>query len=701
MKNLLAGLLILCSLTARTQVTTFSFTNKPISDVELPNYGRGAHYWNGTQWDNSGAPQVPPGTPTSGAKTHYVRYQWCYMEGAQGVFTFTKASLGNNWWKSLESSLEWCANNGALMGFGGVMTAYDGGDGASYDGGVSQYPYYLHQMMQAETTKDWKYNNRDWIPNWNSPSYLERWRVLNDTALRYILSWQFTPSSGPWAGKLVKGKNLIDFIDLRGYGNFGEWHTWPWTQNQPANAICTDSSMKKIIDIAIDIWGDYPLHIPIAIFDDNGWSESNAFRCWYVLTRKTRHGVVGWRRDNIGDAGYDNFLIGNTWTYGNWKADTAILNRWKYAMITGEPLNGSAPCCPYFYHVRSEIANYHYAGFGNGNYGSRTQQTWDTINAVFKLTGYRYNLTGGYLSTILQPKQDFKIGLTWRNVGASPLYQKRWRVVYQLKNSNNVEVGRWISKLNPYLFLPDSKDTLIPEQFTLGDVLVNGIYKMTVKIEDTTGLCAPLYLALNSPTRNTDGSYTLQDNILLTAPLPIKWHYFNARNKLNRIELAWIVSADEQNDRFEVEKSLDGQHFQTIGVVKRQASWGATEVYKFEDFNISPGNLFYRIRQINLDGTAIYSRVVLERGEVIREVRVSPNPAQDRINVELNSVESGRVRISVYNSEGRLVWEERFTKFTTTTNTILSLKAFPRGTYTLKVTVEGSLQGVHKIIKIN
>lgn len=526
------------------QTTPFSFVNKPLIDPEVNSYGRGAQYWNGTPWDNSSAPQIPNGTNASGAKTYYTRYEWTDLESSQGVYTFTKASLGSNWWKSVENSLEWCANNGALYSLGGVMTAYDGQHGLFYDGAWSVYPPYLHALMQGESaTKDWKYTGtNNWIPNWNSPSYLGRWRALNDTLHKYIKAWRYTPSSGVWAGRLIKGSDIIDYVDLRGFGNFGEWHTYPWGDDgsEPSYAKATDSTFKKLIDISVNIYGDYPLHIPVGAFDDNPWGEGTAFTTWYALTTQTRYGMIGWRRDNIGDVGLDGILIGNTFTYNGWKADTAILNRWKYAMITGEPLNGGGTCCPYYWHIRPEIATYHYAGFGNGNYGSNSSQTWDTIRTTIKLTGYRFNFNGGSMNTTLYQNSSFVVHLNIRNVGAAPLYQKRWRLKYELRNQNDSTLGTFISKFNPYLFLPSSTDSIIRDTFVIdANTPLSCTNKFVFYLEDAMGVLGRLPLTLNSPARNGDGSYTLRTNVCVDkqSALPLRDRDIRSVNTLNQIKV--------------------------------------------------------------------------------------------------------------------------------------------------------------------
>lgn len=708
MKNyFILGIFLLCSLGSKSQVTNFSFTNKPFSDPELPNYHRGAQYWNGTSWGTGAAPQVPPGNPTTGAKALYSRYWWSDCERGEGQYTFTKASLGNDWWKSIEASLEWCANNGAMYTFGNIMTSWDGEGTIFYDGGWAVYPQYLHNLMQAEaTTKDWKYANGNiWVPNWNSPSYLARWRALQDTAKRYIENWKFTPTSGPWAGRQVLGKNIFEYVDLRGFGNYGEWHTYPWGDDgsEPAYAKATDSTFKKLIDIGAEVWTNYPLHIPVGAFDDNPWGEGTAFTTWYVLTRKTNYGVIGWRRDNIGDVGLDGILIGNTFTGPNgWKADTAILDRWKFATITGEPLNGNGTCCPYYWHVRFELNNYHYAAFGNGNYGSTAQSVFDSMQVYFKMSGYRFNLNGGSMTTGLIQNSNFDVNLNWRNVGVSPLYQKRWRVVYQLKTSGDVEIKRWVSKFNPYLFLPSNKDSIVSETFNLGNVALGNTYKLTIKFEDTVGLLSPLFLAVNSPGRNSDGSYTLRSNISVTSgTLPITWYSFSAKKKSNHVDLIWSTSCDPDNQKFEIGKSSDGLNFQTIGTLPAQTNCLSAN-YNFKDYNITVGNFFYRIKQLDFDGNSSYSPIVkisISGSPKNSNFFSYGNPVTEQLILTINTEDYGEARINIFSPDGKLVKKLVGRKLSPFYTLSVDISDLSNGMYIAQAYVANRFIGTEKILK--
>ena len=84
-----------------------------------------------------------------------------------------------------------------------------------FDGGIAAYPEYMHQLMQSESTTDWK-SGSSWIPNYNSNYYLGRLLALNQALNNHIETASYNG---------IRYKDVIQFIDIRGYGSWGEWHS--------------------------------------------------------------------------------------------------------------------------------------------------------------------------------------------------------------------------------------------------------------------------------------------------------------------------------------------------------------------------------------------------------------------------------------------------------------------------------------------
>ncbi len=91
--------------------------------------------------------------------------------------------------------------------------------------------------------------------------------------------------------------------------------------------------------------------------------------------------------------------------------------------------------------------------------------------------------------------------------------------------------------------------------------------------------------------------------------LPVELTHFAAREQQGQILLDWQTASEQNNKGFEVERSHDGKEWEIIGFVTGQGNSGSPHEYRFWDRFPFPGNNFYRLRQIDLDGQFDYSPV--------------------------------------------------------------------------------------------
>ena len=95
-------------------------------------------------------------------------------------------------------------------------------------------------------------------------------------------------------------------------------------------------------------------------------------------------------------------------------------------------------------------------------------------------------------------------------------------------------------------------------------------------------------------------------------PLPVELASFTAEARGHAAHLAWTTASETNNAGFEVEASADGRGFRRLGWVTGQGSSSAAHAYQFDDgtFAAAPGPLvYYRLRQLDTDGTATFSPV--------------------------------------------------------------------------------------------
>lgn len=491
-------------------MATITTTQIPFSSPDLIRPGAGAEQW------HNGSARIP--YPTTGDTTEnsadvYYRFAWNQVETAtQGVYN----------WTYLDNLIKGAINKGQKLSFG-IMEhrGETDGDGAvSYGGAISYYPLYLHNLMQSEvsTSRDWA-NNGIWIPNFNSPNYLARLRALNQAIRDHLLNTRYTPTSGPNVGKNVLFADAIYCIDIRGFGTWGEWHTSngmsEWSQF-PSGRQPSISALKAIIDAHTQVLDKWPLVIMIAAYD-GGSSQFGVFHpypevAWYAITARSGWGKVGFRKDQWGarDAYLARLAESNFVTYGtSGPFKDTILNIWKEAPVTGEPMPGTWADMG---DLERQVRLYHATSVGNGNYGGNPgTAVQDQIRASFKAAGYRLTVEGGsYTNT----NNSVSVSLNWRNTGIAPTYEN-WNVVFYLKNSNGTVADSSISTFKPKLFNPSTSATIVTDNFTFN--VPAGTYTLAVKVTDPAGYRN--YMPLFIQGIQSDGSYNLGSVVVGTVPI--------------------------------------------------------------------------------------------------------------------------------------------------------------------------------------
>ena len=149
----------------------------------------------------------------------------------------------------------------------------------------------------------------------------------------------------------------------------------------------------------------------------------------------------------------------------------------------------------------------------------------------------------------------------------------------------------------------------------------------------------------------------------------------------------WAVATPTVNsDKFEVEYSADGRNWSSIGIIKINNANQSS--YQFLHTHIPGGNLYYRIREIDMDGTYMYSNVVLLHNKSAAPAFVIfPSPANNYITVNAATNSAGKTQIILYDAVGKQLTSVTITGATEDINTA----GFPNGTYLLKIVNNGTV----------
>ena len=186
-------------------------------------------------------------------------------------------------------------------------------------------------------------------------------------------------------------------------------------------------------------------------------------------------------------------------------------------------------------------------------------------------------------------------------------------------------------------------------------------------------------------TKSTVGDFSTSEfcpNFIST--LPVRFTQFNGRADNVVVYLNWITSQEINNSHFDVERSGDGNSFVKIGTIK--ALGGINNAYTFADNKAGTVN-FYRLKQVDNNGSSTLSRVILIRGDLDKiGAKISPNPFRANLNVSFQADREESVTIRIYNQAGQLV-KQQISRASAGVNTVNvnDMSSLPAGNYTVEV----------------
>lgn len=155
--------------------------------------------------------------------------------------------------------------------------------------------------------------------------------------------------------------------------------------------------------------------------------------------------------------------------------------------------------------------------------------------------------------------------------------------------------------------------------------------------------------------------------------MPITYSkHLEATQKGKSTNLTWSVATQINNDKYIIEHSKDVKAFSPIGDIDGDGTSSSERHYSYNHSHPSNGVNYYRIKQIDFDGTSSYSNVAsaVYDGDS-RDIAIYPNPATDEVTVSV--IED--MEVSVMDMMGQVLKKVSINKDQNTVN----LAEFPSG----------------------
>lgn len=173
--------------------------------------------------------------------------------------------------------------------------------------------------------------------------------------------------------------------------------------------------------------------------------------------------------------------------------------------------------------------------------------------------------------------------------------------------------------------------------------------------------------------------------------LSLEWLNFSATPKQKSVQLNWEIARSNDVEGFDIEKSDNGKDFYKIAWM----DYANQQQLDYVDTKVAAGQtIYYRLKAMDKSGKEHYSTI--ETVKLMTDqpiIKISPNPANNRLNISIESPITNAIKLKVFNSVGEMVLEEKLER----SNTSLLVNHLPAGIYWLEITING-LKQIEKIV---
>ena len=149
-------------------------------------------------------------------------------------------------------------------------------------------------------------------------------------------------------------------------------------------------------------------------------------------------------------------------------------------------------------------------------------------------------------------------------------------------------------------------------------------------------------------------NFTIEDYV------PVELTAFLAMNTEKGITLEWTTASESNNSGFMIERSSNKVNFIEVAFVNGKGTTTEVTDYKYVDGISNPGTYYYRLKQVDFDGSFSYSDIVegeINGPEVFNLSQNYPNPFNPSTIIKFSLPVDSQVRIELYNTLGEKVDE--------------------------------------------
>jgi hypothetical protein len=183
-------------------------------------------------------------------------------------------------------------------------------------------------------------------------------------------------------------------------------------------------------------------------------------------------------------------------------------------------------------------------------------------------------------------------------------------------------------------------------------------------------------------------------------PLPVELTAFQAnQERFHQVQLEWVTASEENNAMFSVEHSTDARNFVEIAKVEGQGNSNIEYYYSHTDKFPDSGINYYRLKQIDFDGTFSYSEIIsidVDKNTT-KPFVIGNSLSKNEVTLIFNETPKENTRLEVFNASGIMFYQNKINPETAYLS--IDISAFEPGMYFVRVPL-GKEYRIERFVKI-
>ena len=180
------------------------------------------------------------------------------------------------------------------------------------------------------------------------------------------------------------------------------------------------------------------------------------------------------------------------------------------------------------------------------------------------------------------------------------------------------------------------------------------------------------------------GTSALKADVIYSVPLKGQEHQIGSL-------LNWSTAKENNSQVFIVEKSIDGADYQVIGEIEALGNSNEENGYRFLDVGVNDKKAYYRLRQVDTDGTASFSQTILLKKQMDNNFMVlamSNTVTNNTFTISIDSTIDEEIHYSVKTKNGETVVESKQELFFGINELTINVEDEEEGTYFVYLSVK-------------